>query len=186
MLAILNKLGTPIPRTLAPIDQTTLRFVLLGSFIAPIIEEFIFRYPLRYSKNSLLISVLAFTLSAQFFNQVAISSFTFDIQRLLIILSIAVFVFILTRFDKINSILKKIWQHYLIIILYISAIIFAQAHFALPKEGFNLVLLPFIVFPQFVFALYMSYLRLRVDFKYNVFFHIGHNASLLLVPWLLF
>jgi di/tricarboxylate transporter len=132
----------------------------------------------------LFICVLAFGLSAVFFNQVAMSSFTFNTQRLLIILPIAVCVFLLTRIEKVNNVLQKFWQHYLIIILYISAIYFAQAHFPLPKEGFNLILLPFTVFPFFAFALYMSYLRLRVDFKYNVFFHIGHNTSLLLIPWL--
>ncbi|MDR2847562.1 MAG: hypothetical protein LBV39_00500, partial [Bacteroidales bacterium] len=106
-LAIVNKLGTPIPRTIPPIDQSTLRFVLLGSFISPVIEEFLFRYPLKYTKNCLFICVLAFGLSAVFFNQVAMSSFTFNTQRLLIILPIAVCVFLLTRIEKVNNVLQK-------------------------------------------------------------------------------
>ena len=158
-------------------------FVLLATFIAPLSEELAFRYPLKYTKNSLFIGFVAFIFINFVTNQYAASKLvhtTYNFQEslpyLLCYFAIALLIFILTRFEKINKYLSQFWNKYLIFIVYIFAAYFAYRHMPIPKTGINWLWLPILVFPQFLMALYFSYIRLRVKFIYCIFLHMIVNG----------
>jgi hypothetical protein len=162
---------------------------LLAVLITPLVEELIFRYPLKYWKNSLFIAFTVLFVSSTFTNSYAVisrilnltSEFDFNrlIYRSLWFIVFALLIFVATRFDKINKILSKFWDRYLIVIVYVLAAWFAYLHFPLPKTEINWVWLPARVAPQFFMALYFSYIRLRVNFSYCIFLHMILNGAAL-------
>jgi hypothetical protein len=154
---------------------------LFATIIAPFFEEFTFRYPLNYKKNSLFIGFLAFIIIAFFTNQQSASELLYESkimhpQLLWWHIAFALLIFVATRFDKINKFLSQIWNKYLIVIVYVLSTYFAYMHFLLPLSGINWIWLPVSVVPQFFSALYFSYLRLRVKFSYCIFLHMIFNG----------
>jgi hypothetical protein len=165
-------------------------FFIVGVFIAPFFEELSCRYPLKYNKNALFIAFLAYIIivfctSISAMDRISnmtdfsFKNFNFEsqvIRSFLWSIIYALLIFVATRFNKINKILSKFWDKYLIVVVYISAAYFAYLHFPLPKTGINWVWLPVLVAPQFFSALYFSYIRLRVKFSYCVFLHMILNG----------
>lgn len=161
---------------------------LFGAILAPLFEELSFRYPLKYSRNSLFIASVSFIIAIYFTGQYAanklLQTTDFNFSKLnhelLWCTALAILIFIITRFNKINKLLFRFWDKYLIIIIYLSAVYFAYIHFPLPKSGINWLWLPILVVPQFFMALYFSYIRLRVSFRYCIFLHMILNGVVLL------
>jgi hypothetical protein len=156
-------------------------FFLFAVFIAPVVEELSFRYPLKYKKNSLFIGFVSFTVFCFFTNLGAIDSLFNEAKILRVELlwrhiAFALFIFAVTRFEKINRFLSKFWDKYLIVIVYLFSAYFAYLHFPHPKTGINWIWLPVMVVSQFFSALYFSYIRLRVKFLYCIFLHMILNA----------
>lgn len=160
-------------------NMSLLKYFIFGVVCAPIFEELCYRYPLKFSKNSLLICILSWAIIRIFINQSVVNNYPFfampDNKILIILFFILLFVFVVTRLEFTNIILIKFWHEYSIIIIYIFAIYFAFVHFTLPLRGINWFWLPIFVFPQFVMALYFSYIRLKVKFIYSIFLHMITN-----------
>ena len=159
---------------------------LFAVLITPFVEELSFRYPLKYKKNSLFIAFSVLFIISSFTNNYAIRCkilnipIDFDYRefvfRLLWYIAFILLIFVVTRFDKVNKILSKFWDRYLIVIIYVLAGYFAYLHFSLPQTGINWIWLPAMVLPQFFSALYFSYIRLKVKFSYCVFLHMILNG----------
>jgi hypothetical protein len=156
-------------------------FIFIGVIFAPIFEELFLRYPLKYTKNSLIVGFISF-LIVKFFttitamNSIREMSFNLDIYEIFYYIAIGLLIFVATRFQTINNFLSKFWNKYLIIIVYVFAAYFAYNHFSLPIVGVNWLWLPIFVLPQFFTALYLSYIRLQVKFSYCIFLHMILNA----------
>ena len=176
LLFLLTQFGLqPMSRTAPPIDIAPWKMILIGMLLAPVMEEFIFRYPLKYSRNGLFIGVLLLTVMGLFLSRTAVSEGAVSATKLMIWLPVTAAVFLLTRSGKINSFLKLFWNKYLAVIVYVMAAWFAIVHFTLPWEGINFLYLPVVVFSQLVFALYLSFLRLKVSFVYCILLHTAFN-----------
>jgi hypothetical protein len=185
--AIPNEASTASIAQISPILMT-----LIVSVIAPFFEEFSFRYPLKYTKNSLFIGIVAYIFVITFTTEYAVNKWinmtNFSIYSFKPAfwghVTFAILLFVLTRFRTINNFLSKFWKKYLIIIIYLFAAYFAYCHFPLQRIGVNWIWLPVLVIIQFITALYFSYIRLRVKFLYCIFLHIILNGFTML-PFLL-
>jgi hypothetical protein len=189
---VLSELGVPvIQNESAPeqIHQFAIGFILLiDCVIGPFLEEVAFRYPLKYGKNSLFIGFTAYVVVSTFTTQHAMDKWAnmthFSIHTFKPAfwwhVAFVTLIFILTRFERINRALSKIWDKYLLIAVYVLAAYFAYNHFPLPKVGINWLWLPILVVPQFFMALYFSYIRLRVRFLYCICLHVLLNGMVFL------
>lgn len=178
ILFLLTQLGFSSIAKDGPMPTTSFQIIFIGMLIAPIFEELIFRYPLKYTQNGLFIGLLSLSimnlLTRNSLNNLSIPI----IIKSGIVFLIAIVLYFLTRNKKINTLFQKFWEHRLAIIVYVFSIYFAIGHFGLPFQGANWLFLPFVVFPSFVFALYQSFLRLKIGFNYCVFIHIGYNFTI--------
>lgn len=92
------------------------------------------------------------------------------------------------RYDRINSKLIgfKKWNVIFPWLVYFSAITFASIH--LLNFSFSLnswLLLPALVFPQFVGGLTITFIRVRLNFYYGILYHMLWNFSFfMLIPFL--
>lgn len=178
-------LGIPfneVDKSLVFVTPNGLLF-LVGVILAPFIEEFGFRYPLKYTKNSLLISVISITITLFFVNRTVISKQnilqyliqTFNNPNFLYFILAIIIIYVITRFKRINFYIVRFWGKYINLIIYLYAFYFAFLHFSLPKTAINIVWLLPTVLPQFFMALYFSYIRLRVKFSYCILLHMINN-----------
>lgn len=172
----------PIPKS-ELLDTSNISFFIFGVILAPIIEELSFRYPLIYTRNSLVIGLAFFTISAFFTNRTTISGhheISYFVQKLMsprfLCFLFAIFsIYLITRIDKVNFFLSNIWDRYLIVIVYILAIYFAYLHFELPITAKNIIWIAPLIVPHFFFALYYSYIRLKLGFIYCILIHMTNN-----------
>lgn len=174
-LSALTFLDIPVTSRESNLNTPLLLTYFVSILIVPVLEEASFRYPLKHAQNNLWVALLAY-FAMLFFSTTALSDFSFRItQKQVIVLFLVIFVFLLTRSKTINHYIKYFWDKFPLLIVYLFSAYFAYSHFALPVQGSNLIYLPFVIFPQFAFALYLSYIRLKVGFWYAVLFHFGDN-----------
>lgn len=88
------------------------------------------------------------------------------------------------RYDRINSKLIgfKKWNVIFPWLVYFSAITFASLH--LLNFSFSLnswLLLPLLVFPQFLGGLTITFIRVRLNFYYGILYHMLWNFSFFMV-----
>jgi len=143
---------------------------------APIIEELIFRLPLKFNKRYLIIS---FTL------------FTFLISRMLIggvvkdllfssIISILFLVFFIRIFKmkKVYINLYIFWKKNPIIIFYLTAFVFAFLHIFNYNASFYEILIKshFIILPRFIIGLLYGLIRIKINTFASILMHSINNS----------
>ncbi len=151
----------------------------LALFLAPLIEEFAYRYHLSLKKNCIIISlaILSFVhLGGSIFRLTIDDYFTWI--KISLILVIMVFGGKIIN-DKVIQFFKK---HYMVYV-YTFALFFAFGHTDIYIKNLQsdfLYILPILVLPQFVLALVCSYLRLKNGIVWAIFFHFLFNLPMTL------
>lgn len=142
------------------------KYSLLIILIFPLIEELIFRLPLNLKINNIFISILGLNLLTIYFN----------ILLTILFYLIIFYLFIKKRqvFSKISLLIKKKYGYY----YYFLCLLFSFLHIFNFYDSIPIKLhlvLPFYVMPQFLFALFSGYLRLRNGFLFSLLFHYLFN-----------
>ena len=143
---------------------------------APIIEEAIFRLPMKYSYARILIAVgLAFTIVAT----VVTEEVTLGIMAAIILGSMAIFHFLDQQTDlQLNKKIKPLWAEYFFLPFWLLTLAFAALHLTNFNDSLPWHLAPFLVLPQFVLGAIIGYVRTGYGFAYAVLFHALHNGVL--------
>lgn len=153
--------------------------------ILPILEEIAFRSVLRLNKMYVFFS--SAVLSYYFLNV-----FLFEVDNtnidnnfiLRIILSLLMgggimYIYIIKQ-EKISN----FWQLNFNYIFYFFALLFAIVHINNYKSE-NILLLIFVVIPQFIGALFLGYIRVKMGLFYSILYHLLYNAIAILIIFLL-
>jgi len=152
-------------------DVSAITSFMLTVFFAPLIEETVFRLPLRpFELNiALVCSVLLFiaTLFAQY------SGFIY-----VFIILVCINLLIGNNCQKIK-ILQVFYNEHSHLVFYSSALLFGLAHIT-NYESRSWFLLLWVV-PQTIGGLFLGFVRMRYGFWYAVFLHAFHNAWLCLL-----
>ena len=187
-LALLN-LHTPSNNVDAYLNtKTTLQTIILTVFIAPIAEEIGYRLSLLYSKRN--ISITIFFLSFFLYCKIT-SSFNYEIDEhfkykiiFSLILALLSFILLLKRKD-INNRLIFFWSNNHMAILLTSIFLFTFSHiFNFNISNKTLILMPIITFPQLIYAISLSYTRLKYGIFYSIILHSMINITSLVPTFL--
>lgn len=147
--------------------------ILLTVFVGPIIEELIFRLPLKYrylvyAYDFLLINFLGFYIANQFGPAVI---------RMAVPLFLVISVFwILWRKKNIDIDSVSNFNRHFPFYFYAMAVFFAFFHitnFSLDPDMWWAT--PILVLPQFVLGLLLGYVRLKYGLTYAIFVHALNN-----------
>jgi len=145
---------------------------------APFIEEFIFRFHLKYRSwviNILLPIVL-----------IIISGFLINISSTIVMIGIILIgLFILMLFiiynKKITNYIEQIWIRKFNLVFYITTLFFALIHITNYELSLTVILLvPILILPQFIGGFLIGYLRVKAGFIWGVTLHMASNAILML------
>lgn len=122
-------------------------------FIAPILEEIIFRLSLFFNPWNLSISfsILIAVIVHKFLN---------DIDTILILFLVFILIFRLTMIFKLN--LNSFWNKYFKFIIYSSSILFGLVHITNYRftESYQYLIIPILIFPQLAIGFTLSFTRL--------------------------
>ena len=161
-----------------------LYFLLLVIVIYPIIEEISFRLPLtKFNSRILQFSVSIFSghlitfllKNMLWWPSTSLTNFLISIFYILAISSI---VFIFLNYNKkwFHN-LKIYWERKPNVIFYTSAVLFAVMHLLnLDLKISDLIYLPLILLPFFVYGISFGYLRIRIGFIYSIALHMLLNG----------
>lgn len=170
-------------------NQSIFLVIALAVIIAPITEEIIFRYHLRYKSFIyfflliIFLALLAFGLGMsmpglidRISAQAMLSkvSSNFFIGPLVLFLWIGLFL-LLHQWDK------KVPEERVIkifpAVFYLSALIFALVHISnFELDPSRWFIAPLLVVPQFILALYLGYVRMTNGILYSIYVHALNNA----------
>ena len=172
------------------LDLDFSKMFLLAVILAPLAEELIFRFPLKYKIPlsiliSLILSVgLGYYLSLQEWGD---SKYIFPFVIFIVIN------YWLTRdandipkvFGEIDNYQDKEEQidKLFPVFFYLVALVFALIHIGnYDSSQFSSWMIPFIVIPQFVLALFLGFVRMRIGIWASIYMHALNN----MIPLILF
>ena len=144
--------------------------------LAPIMEEAVFRLPMKYSyvRIGIAIGIALTILTTMVESELMAGAIT-----ALVLLSVFLFQFINERQDNaLNAQLEPLWVNHFYIPFWFFTIAFALLHLTNFGAAFPLYLAPFLVLPQFVLGIIIGYIRTGYGFIYAVLFHAVHNGIL--------
>lgn len=147
---------------------------LMAAIAAPVWEELVFRFPLKYREVTINIFVgllLVIALGAAVYNTTLIGKIIF----ISIIVALAILYSVFSK--RILRFLQDIWQNKFPVVFYCFTLAFALIHLRNYPSGWTTVLLfPILVLPQFVIGLFMGYVRIKLGIGWSIAFHALHNA----------
>lgn len=153
----------------------------LAVVAAPLVEEMIFRFPLKYKiPLSILISLIVSVFVGFLLNKTSLP----DIKYLAPILLFGVINYFLVGNTNIDSDdeeekLDRLFP----LFFYLVAITFALIHiYNYDSTQFSVWMTPFIVIPQFVLALFLGFVRMRIGIWASIYMHALNNF----IPLILF
>ena len=131
--------------------------LLLGVLLGPFLEEFIFRFPLKYSRNyvlQFLISIVALFAPAE------------------------------SKSD-IYTAVRKFWKRYFWVFFYLMTSVFAFIHIFNYTDAKHLLLWsPLLTMIQFVTGLIIGFIRVRFGFLWGWYYHAIYNLLFLSLAFL--
>lgn len=153
--------------------------IMITIIAAPLIEEFLFRYPLKYP--FLLLAFVVLSVGGIFLFFMGQAQNYLWIAILFVVLGVTLLLYLHTS-------LGRMWQNFVYkrygYLFYWSVAVFAFMHaFNFDTGLVNWYLLPFIVLPQFFLAILLGYLRVAGHFAYAVYIH-GLNNLIPITVWL--
>ncbi|MBK1897198.1 CPBP family glutamic-type intramembrane protease [Chryseobacterium paridis] len=142
--------------------------LIIAIFIGPLIEEFIFRWPLKDVRKRIYLSTILGVVFT--FNKV----FMLDFKTEKIILSLFIIILIvLLLYFWGASFLEKISVNSLSIL---SAVMFGLYHLSLIKEASNIIIVSTLfIIPKIILGLFLNKIRLRYGMLYNIILHVIIN-----------
>lgn len=177
-------------------EASPIQFLLMLAVVAPVLEEIIFRFPLRFRRGSLFLALCIFTLfvylvgsaylapkhdlyPAEVMQELESVGFIPNISAIFL----ATGVFLLGMFglflatlnnrmlDGIGKTVDRLFPY----IFYATAMIFGYVHFTNFSGDMKWFWIPFLIIPQFVMGLVMGYSRLRFGMLSNIMLHAVNN-----------
>lgn len=144
--------------------------------LAPIVEEAVFRLPMKYSYVRMFVpACIALGMLFAFID----SKITIGLIAILFFLLVALFHFIDQRNDnQLNVRMASLWDANFYIPFWTLTVCFALLHLTNFGSSFPLYLVPFLVLPQFVLGAVLGYIRTGYGFVFAVLFHALHNGIL--------
>lgn len=152
------------------VHRNIILFMILGSIISPVLEEFLHRYYLNYRSRSLLIS--SFLLLLYIFEEYDALDPIQNIIHLSALLFLIVIIFLKIRFQYIN----------LQILVWGSIVIFGLFHLSNYERDVymgNYLVIPVLISPQIISGLFLAFIRINYGFMHGILFHGFFNFSLL-------
>jgi hypothetical protein len=153
--------------------------IIWAVFIAPVVEEIVYRLPLKFSINSFFftLSYLIFFYCTKIFSFAFETYYTYIFNYLIILMLFFVFKFIF-RNRKIKIGLYLFWKKYFVIIFYSLSFLFAFSHIFNYDSNFLDILKAahIIILPRFISAIIFGYIRLRINLFGSVLMHSMINA----------
>ncbi|WP_439881159.1 CPBP family glutamic-type intramembrane protease [Pontibacter sp. MBLB2868] len=150
-------------------------FLLAGIVVVPFLEEFLFRYGLRFSKGYLVFFFVALLLVS--------AGYAYSVLPLtwaLVVLAtfgLLLILFLSYSSTIIGEFLRPRWARMYKVIFYVVALLFGFVHLTNFEYSTTLLLLsPLLVAPQLVGGLLFGYIRVRQGFFWGYALHAGHNA----------
>ena len=156
-----------------------IQIILFTVILAPIIEEILFRYPLKYPK--LILIFLFLSLFALVHSFLGLSPNYFCVLTSFIIIAIAT---VLLQFKIISAYWHKLVNENYGYFFYWTVIIFAFLHgsnFDMPDN--NWYFIPILVMPQFTLALLLGYVRVKKHLGYSIYLH-SLNNLIPVIAWM--
>ena len=154
-------------------------FIIMAAVVgAPLMEEFLFRYPLRYHKAT-------FFLLSMSVIYIMIESFNLNIHVMLnlIIVLFATGLLTLVVMDRAQEWWKKVYVRQFPFIFYYIVALFAFLHiYNFDVNTINWYYAPLMVVPQFILGIYLGYVRLRNNIWSSILIHAINN----IIPMILF
>ena len=151
---------------------------LVAVVAAPVIEETIFRLPLRPFASSITL-ISSFILYAG----LAVAQVAPGILLVALAMLVALNVYVWSQRSRV-ILFKKFYSQYPRLIFYFFTLLFGIVHIGnYTREVW--MLLPLLVLPQTIIGLWLGFVRLRYGFGWSIFAHGFHNGCVLL-PTLLF
>lgn len=164
-------------------------FLLAVVLIGPITEELSFRLALGKYDSKLLsisISIFAGILFGDYLSQflwVSNSYIAYLLIYCIYILLITGTLFFIVRMEFFKRNLDRIktgWNAKPGLVFYIVAALFAIVHINnLEFRTNDLIFLPLILLPFFIYGLSLGYIRIRLGMKYSILFHVFINAMVM-------
>ncbi len=166
-------------------SQSLLANFAQGIILAPIAEEFIFRYFLNKFQDScwfVLVNIYIIL-----YNLLWLQSTSFEVVALLSVVVVAMVLKSKFRNDKSFQFRAYRWftrNYYLF--FYLSALGFGLIHLGNHQFSRERLVLPVVlVLPQVFGGLILGYLRVRYGIRWSILFHMLNNF-VLIMPYLLF
>lgn len=162
-------------------------FFLFSVFIIPLIEELIYRLPLKFSPLFLSISIALITyrlISKYFFKSLMYDLTSYPISRIAFAIVIAFLFYSIISQEKTSVRINLFWSKHFRWIFYIFTIWFAFIHINnyIPSS-YNILLVPIITLPQLILGLTTGYMRINYGFVYAFFLHALYNSSPYWLPF---
>lgn len=160
-----------------------LQAFIFTTFVYPLLEEVVFRLPLRVKLSNVVVSLLAATWYFSFRSDLfSVENSTILIYKLFGALLVSVFVILFFFKSKyVEMVLQALGNRYHVPLVMTSVFLFSLAHlWKISYESLFYATL-FIFVAYFIFGLFLSYVRIRLNFWVALFFHILHNS----IPYLI-
>jgi uncharacterized protein len=158
-------------------NYSSLRILLAGLILGPIIEEVLFRFLLiPRHKNFVIFTCFSFCLAM-------ISILKGSIIYLVIFFTLGVTsCFFCLNFKSLRKAQKFLLNHYRLY-FYLSCILFGFYHITnyIPLSYKLFLFMPMIVFPQIVISTFLGYLRMKFGILYSILFHSITNVFPILI-----
>lgn len=151
--------------------------LLLGGFLAPLLEETAFRLYLLFKPVWLSVSatVLSFYFISKFYFKTSYLNLDDSfLLRIMISILIGIIIFFISKAysNRFNFFWKKNFKW----IYYFSIILFAFVHITnYEMNTKNLLLMPILTLPQLVGGIFTGFVRIKYGFIYACLFHITNN-----------
>jgi len=177
-------------------DSSPLQFLFMLAGLAPVLEELVFRFPLRFRRGSFFIlllvsSLLCYLISAQYWpplHELIPADQPDDVNEILKKINFSaagitglwfvIGLFFILVMSMSNAFLSKTGRFVDSIfpyIFYITAMIFGYVHFTNFTGEMKWFWIPFLIMPQFMMGLVMGYARLRFGMTANILLHAVNN-----------
>ncbi|MDJ0708128.1 MAG: CPBP family intramembrane metalloprotease [Leptolyngbyaceae cyanobacterium MO_188.B28] len=152
--------------------------ILFGAVVmAPVVEEIIFRLPLRPIALSLSIPI-----SIAIIYLLDLFSVNQAIPPVVGLMLLGFNIYLATRHPKVPR-LQQLYTRFPRPIFYLSAILFGAIHIG-NYDSRVWALMPLLVLPQCVLGLFLGFVRVRYGFGWAIFAHALHNGCLI-APFLM-
>ncbi|MFY8161550.1 MAG: type II CAAX prenyl endopeptidase Rce1 family protein [Candidatus Kapaibacteriota bacterium] len=165
-------------------DETKISYKIILIFFTPIVEEFLYRYGLVFSKNKTSLLLLGWIYTVYLFlkpDSIDIN----DPKTLMLFFAFYICLFFVLRFliSKHHNYIQELYKCKMTYIFSISVIFFAYSHFTLYSnygDLTNILFSPIILLTYFIAGALYGFIRLKYGFVWCCLAHIMWNAYVVL------